>query len=124
MDRLKDLNILFLEDNEEFAQNTIEFLNIYFKKVYHSAYIKEALKLHSENKIDIIISDIKLHDGNGLNFIQTIRERDKETPIIVLSAHKDEDFLFRAIPLNITAYELKPLSYEKFLSLLKKLSLI
>jgi len=122
MDRLKTLNILFLEDNEEFAKNTIEFLEIYFNRVIHSNNIKDALALYDENRTDIIISDIKVTDGNGLNFVSAIREINKEIPIVVLSAHKDEDFLFKAIPLNITSYEIKPLSYDKFLALLKKLS--
>jgi len=122
MDRLKELNLLFLEDNEEFAKNTTEFLNIYFKKVLHSDNIKDALNLYEDNRIDIIISDIKVNDGNGLDFIKSIREKNKNVPIVVLSAHKDESFLFKAIPLNITSYELKPLSYDKFLALLKKIS--
>ena len=122
MDRLKKLNLLFLEDNEEFAKNTTEFLSIYFEKVLHSNNIQDALKLYADNRIDVIISDIKVNDGNGLDFIKSIREKNKTVPIVVLSAHKDESFLFKAIPLNITSYELKPLSYSKFLALLKKLS--
>ena len=122
MDRLKTLNVLFLEDNEEFAKNTIEFLEIYFNKVIHSNNIKDALAMYDEFRTDIIISDIKVTDGNGLNFVSAIRKINKEIPIVVLSAHKDEDFLFKAIPLNISSYEIKPLSYEKFLALLKKLS--
>lgn len=122
MDRLKELNLLFLEDNEEFAKNTTEFLSIYFKKVLHSDNIKDALNLYNDNRIDVIISDIKVNDGNGLDFIKSIRKKNNSIPIVVLSAHKDESFLFKAIPLNITSYELKPLSYNKFLALLKKLS--
>ena len=122
MDRLSELNLLFLEDNEEFAKNTIAFLNIYFKKIFHSTSIKGALKIYSEKRIDIIFSDIKVNDGNGLDFIKKIRLFDKEIPIAILSAYKDEDFLFKAIPLNITAYELKPLSYDKFLGLLNTIS--
>ncbi|MCX6051747.1 MAG: response regulator [Campylobacterales bacterium] len=122
MDGLKKLNLLFLEDNEEFARNIIEFLNIYFKEVFHSTTIKKALELFNDNKIDIIISDIKVEDGNGLVFIKSVRQINNEIPIVILSAHKDEDFLFKAIPLNIFAYELKPLRYDKFIELLKMLS--
>lgn len=122
MDRLKSLNILFLEDNEEFAKNTKEFLNIYFKNIYHAATIKEALELFNDKKIDVIISDIKIQDDNGLVFVQSVRKINSDIPIVILSAHKDEEFLFKAIPLNIFSYELKPLSYKKFMELLKKLS--
>ena len=122
MDGLKNLNLLFLEDNEEFAKNTIEILEIYFKKVFHSPDIKEALILFNDFKIDVIISDIKVNDGNGLDFIMAVREIDNEIPIIVLSAHKDEEFLFKAIGLNILSYELKPLKYKSLISLFEKIS--
>ena len=122
MKNLKNLNILLLEDNEEFAQNMIEFLQIYFQDIFHSNSIKGALALYDDYHIDIIISDIKVSDGNGLDFIKAIRDKNQNIPIVVLSAYKDEDFLFKAIPLNICSYEVKPLSYDKLLSLLKLLS--
>ena len=122
MVRLKELNLLFLEDNIEFAQNTVETLKLYFNKIYHHTKIEDALKTFKTEDIDIIISDIKLGDENGLDFIIAVRELDKDIPIIVLSAHKDEEFLFKAIPLNIQSYELKPLSYMKLISLLNKIS--
>ena len=123
MDNLKSLNVLFLEDNQEFANNTIELLNMFFNKIYHAPSIKKSLALYKSNEIDIIISDVKVKDGNGLDFIKAIRKINTDIPIVVLSAHKDEDFLLKAIPLNITAYELKPLSYNNFLLLLNKLAL-
>jgi len=124
MDRLKTLNILFLEDNEEFANNTTVFLSLYFKKVVLKKNIKEAIVAFNDIRIDAIITDVKLEDGNGLDFITQVRHRDKSIPIIVLSAHKDESFLFKAIGLNISSYELKPIGYENFISILKNLSLM
>ncbi|WP_321777533.1 response regulator transcription factor [Sulfurimonas sp.] len=122
MVRLKKLNILFLEDNEEFAKNTTSVLNIYFKKVFHSNNIIDAMTLFDTYKIDVIISDIKVKGGNGLNFIKEVREKNEDVPIVILSAHKDENFLFKAIGLNLLSYELKPLRYEQLLSVLEKIS--
>ena len=124
MDRLKKANLLFLEDNEEFAKNTIQLLNLYFKKVYHTDSIKSAFKIMDDYKIDFIISDIKLKDGNGLDFIKTLRDTNDFTPTIVLSSYKDEKLLLQAIPLHVEAYELKPLSYEKFKNIIAKIAKI
>ncbi len=122
MDNLKSLSVLFLEDNIEFAKNTVELLEMFFYKIFHASSIKSSLELYKENHIDLIISDIKVDDGNGLDFIRSIRNMNLLIPIIVLSAHKDEDFLLKAIPLNITSYELKPLNYNTFVELLKRIS--
>ena len=124
MDELNSLTLLFVEDNEEFANNTTVFLSLYFKKVVLKKNIKEAIVAFNDIRIDAIITDVKLEDGNGLDFITQVRHRDKNIPIIVLSAHKDESFLFKAIGLNISSYELKPIGYENFISILKNLSLM
>ena len=66
------------------------------------------------NEIDIIISDLKVKDGLALSFIEQIRSINKEIPIVVLSAHKDEEFLLKAIPLGLTSYEIKPINFSDF----------
>ncbi len=111
---MKQLKILFLEDNKTFAKHTIEFLELYVDSVTQVASIKKALKLFHENQFDIILCDLKVKDGNGLSFIEKIRQEDQQIPIVVLSAHKDEEFLFKAIPLSLTSYELKPIDFLRF----------
>lgn len=120
MSGLKSYNLLFLEDNLNFAKNTSEFFSLLFHSVYHAASIKEALRLFQKNTIHLIISDIKVEDGNGLEFIEAIRREDSHVPIIVLSAHKDEDFLFRAIRLGLCDYLLKPIVHDELMEALKK----
>ena len=122
MRSLKKLNLLFVEDNLPFARNTTEFLKNYFRKIIHAPSIKEAFLEFEDNRIDLIFCDIKLQDGNGLDFIATVRAKNATIPIVVLSAHKDEEFLFQAIPLGILSYELKPLKYENFIKLLQKIA--
>jgi DNA-binding response OmpR family regulator len=118
---LKKLNLLFLENNREFAENMIETLNLYFDTIYHSLTIKNAIEYFHDQRVDVIISDIKVDDGNGLEFIRKVRVEDKHIPIIILSAYKDEAFLFDAIEFQILSYELKPLSYSGLLKVLDKL---
>ncbi len=112
---LKNYNLLFLEDNEEFARNTVRFMQTYFNEVFHALDIENAFRLYEENEIHLIISDIRLKNENGLDFVSKIRGQNSEIPIVVLSSHKDEDFLFTAIPLKLTDYMLKPLSYDEFM---------
>jgi len=122
MDRLAELNLLFLEDNAEFAMHTSELLGIYFKKVFHCKNIKEASDTFGEHRIDAIICDIKISGKNGLDFIQEIRKTDENCIVAALSAYKDDNYLLKAIPLNLTAYELKPIRYDDLMLLLKKMS--
>ncbi len=124
MRNLQNYNVLFLEDNRAFAKDTKNFLSLYFNEIYHSLSIEEALKMFHRYTLHLIISDIKVEDGNGLEFISKIREYDRQIPIIVLSAHKDEDFLFQAIQLNLTDYLIKPLNLNAFLQTMEKVEKI
>jgi DNA-binding response OmpR family regulator len=122
VDRLAELNLLFLEDNIEFALNTSELLGIYFKKVFHCKNIKEATETFSEHCIDAMVCDVKISGKNGLDFIETIRKTDEKCIVAALSAYKDDEYLLKAIPLNLVAYELKPIRYDNLMLLLKKIS--
>lgn len=122
LEYLKDKTVLFLEDNETFAENTTTLLKIFVHTVIHTTTIDEAKKALSEENVDIIISDIKLKNENGIDFIREVRQNDTKTPIIIISGHKDEEFLFRSIPLGLTAYLLKPIKYEDLITALSQCS--
>lgn len=120
LNHLRERSILFLEDNEEFAANTIALLNMFLREVYHATTVEMALEYMQKEAVDIIISDIRIKSQNGLDFISHVRQSDSNIPIIILSGHKDEAFLFRSIPLNLTAYLLKPIKYEELIEALSR----
>jgi len=122
MKNLKQKTVLFLEDNISFAHDTIRFLMHYVKDVIHVTSIEAAHNKFDENRIDIIISDLKVDDGIALSFIEDIRKITTTVPIVVLSAHKDEELLLKAIPLGLTTYAIKPINFKEFESVLKKCS--
>lgn len=117
---LKNTKVLFLEDNVTFAEHTIYFLELYVKKVLHCTNMNDAIKTFNNERIDIIISDLRVEDGIALDFIEKIRQKDTDIPIVVISAHKDEEFLLKAIPLGLTAYEIKPIDFNVFKGILEK----
>jgi DNA-binding response OmpR family regulator len=120
LENLKHKTILFLEDNLEFAANTINLLQMFVQTVYHAQEIEQARTILSSNPIDIIICDVKLKNENGIDFIRDVRTKDTKIPILIISGHKDEEFLFRAILLGLTAYLLKPIKYETLIDALKQ----
>lgn len=122
LEQLKDKTVLFLEDNVELALNATSLLNIFVQKVHHVSTIAEAELLFEKSHIDIIISDIKLKNENGLDFIRKIHSTNVQIPILIISGHKDEDFLLRSIPLGLTAYLLKPIKYDELIQALEQCS--
>ena len=117
---LQTKTILFLEDNETIAKHSIALFNEFVQTVYHAVRIIDAQSLLKSHTIDIIISDIELDGENGLDFIQKVRDENPSVPIIIISGHKDEIFLFRSIPLNLTAYLLKPIILKELIDVFRR----
>ena len=117
---LKTKNVLFVEDNDDFAQNFMTLLELFVHKIWHCKDLSHARNIFTHEVVDMIICDIKLNNENGLSFIEEVRKFETRMPIIVLSGNKNEEFLFRAIPLNLTAYLLKPIKYKDFVASLEK----
>lgn len=108
---LKNTTVLLLEDDPEFSEYMADLLYNFVKMVHCASTIDQASAVYNSEHIDFIVSDIKLKNENGLNFIRNVRLVDTKTPVIVLSGHKDEELLFTAMTLKLTVYLLKPINY-------------
>jgi len=106
------MKLLFIEDNTKLIEQYRFFFEEYFSKIYDCVSIKEGFKIFKEVSPDVIISDIEVTDGNSLDYLKSIRKIDKNVSIIITSAYKKEEYLFKAIELNLTKYLVKPISYR------------
>jgi len=110
---LKSLNILYLEDEENIRINITNTLQLICNNVFDCANSNDAIIIFEENKIDIIISDISMPNTNGIEFTKIIRNKNKNVPIILLTAHTDTDYLLEATKLKLVDYLIKPLNFNK-----------
>ena len=109
---LKQLTILYIEDEENIRNNVTSTLKIMAKKVFDVNSVEFAENILVNNKIDIIISDINLPEKNGLDFVHELRKEDKNIPIIILSAYTDLHYLLKATELKLINYLTKPISFK------------
>lgn len=84
---------------------------------------KEALKYLSENQVDLIISDIRMPEMNGLELLETIkREKISDAAFVLLTGYDDFAYTQRAIRNGCLDYILKPVIEEELISVLKKVT--
>jgi len=117
---LKNLNILFIEDD----QSTAEAISMIFGNILGSLSIaedfEEGFRLYKEVKPDIIVTDILLPGESGLDLIAEIRKVDKEIPVVAISGLDSADVLLESIDVNISKYFYKPVNMRKLLSYLSE----
>jgi YesN/AraC family two-component response regulator len=108
-------SVLLIEDEERLRKSFKKALNLWVGEVYEASDGEEGLKIYEKRCPNIIITDIKMPNMNGLDFIETIRKTDKTIPIIVTSAYSDKDYLLKSIKLLLIEYLLKPIQEKDLL---------
>ena len=110
----KNIKILYVEDDEIARENGVEYLENFFETIYEASDAIIALQLYEKHKPDIIITDIQMPKLNGLEFVKRIRQKDKKTQIIVITAFCDKEYLLKAIELQLVKYLVKPVREKEF----------
>ncbi len=123
LDILSDKKVLYAEDEEGIAKNIAEVLKLFFLKVVEVRDGGEALNELSCSSYDVLMFDISMPNMDGLEAIEEIRKTNKKIPIIILSAHTEQEYLWRAVELKITKYLVKPYSKNTLIQALEQASL-
>lgn len=119
MDSLKNLKILYIDDEEFIREDAVEYLEFYCDNVYEACDGLDGLEKYEELKPDIIITDIKMPKLNGIEMIKKIRKHDKTTKIIIATAFLETSYLVEAIELGLIKYLVKPIMEDTLLPVLK-----
>ena len=93
LDILKNINILYLEDDENLLKHTSDILEDFVANIYGVKNTIDAMKILLEKKVDVIISDILLENENGINFLKYIKSKDIKIPAILSTEHTDTNYL-------------------------------
>lgn len=80
-------NILIIDDEEKFRQLLSRIISLEGFNVLEAGNISQALKIiQQEKNIDIILTDVKLPDGNGIDILEKIKSINPICEIIVMTA--------------------------------------
>lgn len=120
LEKLKTLSILYVEDEERIRKKMSDSLKYYAKEVYEAPNGKIALKIYHEKKPDIIYTDILMPQMDGVELVKKIREEDTETPIVMVTAHTDKEYLLSAVELHLEQYIVKPINLNDLKNSLQK----
>ncbi len=123
LDILSDKKVLYAEDDEGVAKNTIEILEFFFEEVVAVSNGNEALYELESGSYDVLVFDVLMPELDGIEAIKQVRKKDKKIPIIVISAHIEKEYLWRAIELKITKYLPKPCYKDSIMKALEAVSL-
>jgi DNA-binding response OmpR family regulator len=116
------MKLLIIEDEVELCQTISNFLKKEIDVVMTAFNKKEATDKLLYNQYEIIILDIGLPDGNGLDILATIKKYQENPCIIIISAKNSLDDKVNGLDLGADDYITKPFHLAELNSRIKALT--
>jgi len=108
---MNNLNILILDDEQRVTDELSEFLKRKKFNVFESNEVSLALNILKNNRIDIMILDVRLKDDNGLNVLKDVKLRYPDLEVIMITGHGDMDTVIESMRLGAIDFLKKPFQH-------------
>jgi two-component system NtrC family response regulator len=119
---LNNSNVLIIDDEENLRKLLARVVELEGYTVYQAASIKEGIRILDKESISIVVSDVKLPDGNGVELVSKIKQDYPVAEVIVLTAYGTIEDGVKAIKNGAFDYLTKSEHPEKIIPLLSKAS--
>ena len=119
LDVLSNKKVLCLEDEEAILKNICASLELFFAEVKGVTDGFDALELAMNGAYDALVLDISVPNIDGLEIAKKVRAINQKIPIVILSSHVEQEYLWRAVELKITRYLAKPYDKKSFVKALE-----
>lgn len=114
--------ILVVEDNDFVRMQIVSYLAEATYGILEAADGNEALDhVEAEGKnIRMIVADVRMEPMGGIDFVKTLRGRDIQTPVILVTGDQAPDLLERAGQWGVSAVLMKPVQKDRLLKTVTK----
>lgn len=119
LDVLSNKKVLCLEDEEAILKNICASLELFFAEVKGVTDGFDALELAMSGAYDVLVLDISVPNIDGFEIAKKVRAINQKIPIVILSSHVEQEYLWRAVELKITRYLAKPYDKKSFIKALE-----
>jgi len=110
------LTILIADDEQHIREgiaNSINWQELQIDTVFQAVDGEQAYQIACDNKIDILLSDIRMPIVDGIQLSKSLLEIYPDCIIILMSAYSDKEYLMSAIKLKASNYIEKPLQITR-----------
>lgn len=111
------MKIVVVEDEvriREGIQTLLDMLDDNYEFAGEAENGKLGLELIQKVHPDLVITDIRMPDMDGLTMLETIKSAGEKAKAIVVSAYSEFEYARTAMKLGVTEYLLKPISVDEF----------
>lgn len=108
-------SILIVEDDITYSMILKTWLTKKGFQVQSASSIARAQKIVESDSIDLILSDLRLPDRDGIDLLKWMREQGRPTPLIIMTGYADIQSAVQAMKLGAQDYVAKPVNPDELL---------
>ena len=117
------LTVLIADDEQHIRdgiRNSIPWNELQIDKVLQAIDGQQAFEIAGSNKVDILITDIRMPRMDGIQLSRSFRKMYPDCIIIFMSAYSDREYLISAIELKCNHFIEKPIQIEELQKAIKE----
>src|SRR3989339_366293 len=107
-----DNRIVVVEDDETLGSIYKEWLELFVNRIFVARNGKECLEVLSKEKIDLVITDVKMPIMDGYELLEKIKEKYFDLKTIMLTAFGDKEGVIKALRLGAYDFLDKPVKMD------------
>ncbi|MDT3494652.1 response regulator [Bacillus toyonensis] len=110
------IKVIIVEDDPMVAMINRQFIERFehFRIIASVGNIEELWSVINKSVPDLILLDVYLPGETGIDFLQTVRQKQLSIPIIMITAAHDIPTIKKSLEYGIIDFLIKPFSYERF----------
>jgi len=113
---MKKFQVLIVDDeiySIKGVQAGVDWENLCISTVFTAQSMKQAKEVFLNNRVDLLICDIEMPKGSGLELVLWVKEKYPSTEVVFLTCHSDFQYAKQALQLKSFNYLLKPVDYQE-----------
>ncbi|MEQ8274109.1 MAG: response regulator transcription factor [Deltaproteobacteria bacterium] len=108
--------ILVVEDDEAVREGLVDAMDFEGYQTFEAGTFEDANRAAVSTDVDLVLLDLVLPGGSGLDVLKTIRSTRPTLPVIILTALGQEDDRVTGLKLGADDYVLKPFSLKELVA--------
>jgi DNA-binding NarL/FixJ family response regulator len=115
------IKVMVADDHRLFRQGLISLMKTHSEEVQvigEASTGREAIQMARREQPQVILMDIYMPDGDGLQATKVIREENPDIAVIILTSSEEDEHIYEAVRLGAAGYLLKNLDVDELFELL------
>jgi CheY-like chemotaxis protein len=105
--------VVVIDDNEDFLLSLKARLEERDNVVTAFTNVSDSVKYLDEHAVDLVITDLKMPDGDGITLVEMLHERYPDLPVIMVSAYATEGLIARIKEAGVNRFLPKPIDFKE-----------